>query len=151
MSKKLKKQKRQRFTQLVIEDYSREHTQILDRIEKESSLNNEEAFVNIGLKLTTISKPIQTPIVFSYMEPDPDICKQVVDDPFLSFSQTPLLHQLYLLLLNQHQFQHVHLLLLFLNFQNHLRFLFLLRQLLLLYLSHPDKAEIQGVTLQRVS
>ncbi|CAI9281194.1 unnamed protein product [Lactuca saligna] len=44
----------------------------------------------IGMKPTTVSKPIQTSLVSSHMESEAKIYKQVVDDPFLNLSQTPL-------------------------------------------------------------
>lgn len=92
VSKKSKKQKRRNINHVVIEEESSEHTESLDRNEKESTLNNEEDFPNIGLKIATVSEPIQTstPLVSSHMESQAKIYKQVVDGPFLNLSQTPL-------------------------------------------------------------
>ncbi|CAH1422622.1 unnamed protein product [Lactuca virosa] len=86
---KSKKKKRHNLTQVVLQEESSEHIESLARKEKESVLNNEEDFANIGMKSTFALELNQTPLVSSHMESEAEIYKQVVDDPFLNLSQTP--------------------------------------------------------------
>lgn len=57
-------------------------------MKKESALNDEVNFDNIGGKSMSLSEPIQTLVISSHMQSEENIFTQVVNDPFLNLSQT---------------------------------------------------------------